>query len=445
MILLLSYIIKVTSILALVWLFYSIVLKRHTFYTANRWYFLTGIGAAFLLPCLSLPSFAAVNPIIQQAALPLGEWDLIYWLPADSQPAFILLSATGLVLWIIGIGGLIFLLHFCVKLVSFFKLKSRAQIQTIGKTKVFLLQEKVNPFSFLGHIFLNPEMHSETEMAKIIAHEISHIKQSHTIDLILTEVLVIVSWFNPFVWLLRKAMRQNLEYLADRYVLKSGFDMLQYQYILVRTSINGNPGLSIAHNFTFSNLKKRIIMMNKKPSSHMALCKYLLLLPLFAFVWIGVHAGEITKTLNEVTLMQQDKTTVVISSGKDTVKVVLGRLFLNGKEISREELEKNHSRFASMISPDGILSVSVPDSNNSITVISGQSIEIDSADIVRTMTSDPNSNPLYILDGEIITNELFRAINRKTINSITILKNQAAINLYGEQAKNGVISITSKK
>ena len=563
---LLSYFIKVSALLALVYLFYALALRRNTFYSVNRFYFLTGIGASFILPALSLPLVATTNPLIQQAAYPISEWDmdvLGQWLQSDFSPAHILFSATDLILWIMGLGVLLFLFHFCVKLYSFFQLKTKAQSQTVGETKIFWVREALKPFSFWGNIFLNPALHSELEIAKIVAHEIYHIEQRHTLDLLLGEALVIISWFNPFVWLLRKAIRQNLEYLADRHILNSGCDILQYQYALVRTGMSGMPGLFIAHNFTFSNLKKRIIMMNKKPSTPFALCKYLLILPLFGFAWIGVHGGEIAQTLNEIVLIQQElpleaskitsalpeitpdipeithkileittnlpetphyvpaiplqdtlkkgaatpKATVTVISNNDTIKVTSGRLMLNGAYISREDLEQNYPNLAAMIGEDGKLRAWGPDTlsfnrpnriqqisegNNVIKVthskelidiifvLNGDTISksqfaalnpaqikdirVGGGQVIATHKSDfqdsvkPSrddlthagsneltaKNLMFILNDKVISIEETDRIDPNTINSISVLKDQNAIRLYGPDAANGVVIITTK-
>ena len=386
---LLAYTIKATALLSLVWLFYAIALHRNTFHTANRWFFILGITLSLLLPCVSLPRFAAANPVVQQAAGQLSEWDMVALfdsiVQAPPTEANAPISAAHLIIWCLGIGVVLFLGLFCIRLISFFRLTHHANQQTFSGANVFFLRERVKPFSLFGSIFLNPDMHSEAEITEIIAHEIFHIKQKHTLDIILAEVMVILFWFNPFAWLLRKAIRQNLEYLADRHVLNSGCDIQRYQYILVRTSIAGISGLSIAHNFTFSNLKKRILMMNKKRTPHTAMVKYLLLIPLIAFAWIGVHAGEITRALNEIPVFPDFMITPEVEAApiieiakepaaktfkarespptatvQDTVKKIT-RFYVNGSEISWEELKKREDGVLWMYDTlKGVLGVSTP-------------------------------------------------------------------------------------
>ena len=116
-------------------------------------------------------------------------------------------------------------------------------------------------------------------------HEFIHVKQKHSIDILWGEVLCIVNWFNPFAWLIRNAIRQNLEFIADNKVLEDGIDKKQYQYLLLK--VTGNNHYSIANQFNFSSLKKRIAMMNKMRSAQMHLVKFLFILPIVAVMLLA--------------------------------------------------------------------------------------------------------------------------------------------------------------
>jgi len=456
---LLAYTIKTTALLSLIWLFYAMTLCRHTLYAANRGYLIIGITLAFLLPCISFPQFAAGSPIIQLTATQLSEWDLLIFteLFAQAQPVerIASLSVASVVIWSIGCGIVLFFGLFCIRLSSFFRLKRRAKRQILFGVQVFTVQEQINPFSFFGHIFLNPNIHNKTEIAEIVAHERFHIKHKHTIDLILAEAVVMIFWFNPFAWLLRKAIRQNLEYLADRHVLKSGFDTLQYQYILVRNSISGTPGLSIAHNFTFSNLKKRIIMMNKKRTPYTAMVKYLLLVPLIAFAWIGVHAGEITRKIDVMTtpLVTQDTVKVF---GRDELNQIDPSTIKSMTVLKGKDATDRYGEDAS----NGAIIIELKTGEVSVYLIQDNVPKSDDNQIFRVVASDNKPlkntannmngllvdtqgiNPLYIIDGEEIDD--ISNLSPDRIESISVLKGQAAIKDYGEKGKNGVVLITTK-
>ena len=135
--------------------------------------------------------------------------------------------------------------------------------------KLYEVNDPIIPFSFGNSIFINRRQHTEPELQEIIRHEFVYIRQKHSIDMLWTELLCLLNWFNPFAWLLKKAIRQNLEFIADQEVLDHGISKKEYQYLLLK--VTGNNQYSIATPFNFSSLKKRIAMMNKLQSGvHLA-------------------------------------------------------------------------------------------------------------------------------------------------------------------------------
>lgn len=148
------------------------------------------------------------------------------------------------------------------------------------------LKNPSGPFSFFGWIFMNPTVVKENEMDEILTHELAHVKQKHSIDILIAEIISICCWINPFVWLIKREVRLNLEFLADKKVMEVGFSTKSYQYHLLGLAYNHKYGLS--NNFNFSHLKQRIIMMNKKKSNGAAHIKYALFtLPAFALLVAG--------------------------------------------------------------------------------------------------------------------------------------------------------------
>jgi hypothetical protein len=157
----------------------------------------------------------------------------------------------------------------------------------------------VLPFSFGNAIFINQHRHTEAELQEIIRHEFVHIRQRHTIDVLFTELLCILNWYNPAAWGLRRAVRQNLEFIADNEVLQSGLDKQTYQYLLL--NVMGQPQFRIATPFNFSSLKNRIVMMNKMKSAKAHLVKFLFMLPLLAVLLLSFrNVADDSRFKNEV-------------------------------------------------------------------------------------------------------------------------------------------------
>ena len=141
-------------------------------------------------------------------------------------------------------------------------------------------------FLFLWQFhFYEPAPACQDELKEIIRHEFIHVKQKHTLDIIWGELLCILNWYNPIAWLIRKSIRQNLEFIADNKVLQSGIDKKEYQYLLLK--VIGVSHFSIATQFNFSSLKKRIAMMNKIKSARVHLLKFLFMLPLIAVLLLA--------------------------------------------------------------------------------------------------------------------------------------------------------------
>jgi hypothetical protein len=269
-----------------VWLFYQLVLRRLTFYTWNRWYLVVCTAVSFLLPLIN------ISPVLEK-----NNWTTARFVSAIPQiPDYtvtnIVIPAPGfseqLLSWlpyIIGAGAVAMLVRLLFQYFSLLAMRRSSQLLLNGPVKVYQVDKPVIPFSFGNAIYLNQHLHEEEELKEIIRHEFIHVKQKHTVDIIWSEVLCVLTWYNPFSWLLRKAIRQNLEFIADQQVLKTGLDRRQYQYLLLK--VIGVPTYSIASNFNFTSLKKRIAMMNKVKSAKLHLVRFLLLLPVVAIILVA--------------------------------------------------------------------------------------------------------------------------------------------------------------
>jgi len=280
-----DYILKLSVSLAVIYLFYQLVLRKLTFYNWNRWYLLGYTAFAFLIPLMDITKtldknewnhsvilqyipVIEVNEGVSATQVAVRTWTAFDWL-------FVLLLA----------GMLVLIVKFAIRYLSFLKVRRGATLLADGDTKLYMVDRDIIPFSFGNNIFINNQLQDEAELKEIIRHEFVHVKQKHTHDIIWSELLCILNWYNPFVWLIRKAIRQNLEFIADNKVLEQGFDKKKYQYLLLK--VTGNDHFSIANQFNFSSLKKRIAMMNKMKSARAQLIKFLFIVPLIAVMLLA--------------------------------------------------------------------------------------------------------------------------------------------------------------
>jgi BlaR1 peptidase M56 len=275
------YLFKLSLSLAVVYFFYALVLRRLTFYRCNRLYLLAYPLACFLIPLID------VTPLLQQAK---AEVSIVNYVPLVQnmlQPAG---EETMTLYWAIAIAvlaaGMLALL--CRLLVQYFsvqKIKKQSVLLSEDGIRLYQVNSDIIPFSFANAIYINQHNHTPDELKEIIRHEYVHVKQRHSFDILLGELLCIINWYNPFVWLLRRAIRQNLEFVADNCVIESGIDKKAYQYLLLK--VVGVPQFSIVNQFNFSSLKKRIVMMNKMKTARVHLVKFAFVLPLAAILLLA--------------------------------------------------------------------------------------------------------------------------------------------------------------
>jgi BlaR1 peptidase M56 len=274
------FLFKLSVSLAAVWCFYQLVLRRLTFHTLNRWYLL-GYGLlSFFIPLINigpmLPDGSAGEAVVLQFIPAIGggvRGNVVAAAAHSGGP-----SVWTVVLFVLAAGSVLLLARVVVRWVSLFRLRRKARLIGGNGVKIYQVDGPVIPFSFGNAIYINQQLHTEQEWEDIILHEYVHIRQRHTVDILIAELICIVNWYNPFAWLIRYSIRQNLEFIADQQVLDKGVDPKGYQYHLLK--VMGVPRYRLANNFNFSSLRKRIVMMNKMRSAKVHLLKLLFLLPL---------------------------------------------------------------------------------------------------------------------------------------------------------------------
>ncbi len=190
------------------------------------------------------------------------------------------------------IGVVVLLLKFGIELFSLFSLLKKNSLEKSGNHYYIKTSKSIAPFSFFNYIVYNPSHFNPEELKHIINHEKVHSKQFHSIDIIITHLATILFWFNPFIWLYKKALQQNLEFIADQEAQHVSSCEKSYQMLLVKASTNSNQ-LALANNFYTSLIKKRIVMLHKSKSNKLRAWKYILILPALALFLMSFN----TKTV----------------------------------------------------------------------------------------------------------------------------------------------------
>ncbi|MBE9585318.1 TonB-dependent receptor plug domain-containing protein [Mucilaginibacter sp. JRF] len=281
-----EYLLKLSISIAVIHLFYLLVLRRLTFYNLNRWYLAGYTALCFVIPFIDVSTITAN----------VSDQSVVHIIPTvqaisgkATVPSVIEVSqATDwwqFSLYVLAAGSAALLLRLAGQLFALRKIKRTATAISDGDTPIYHTDKEITPFSFGNNIYLNKNLHTEAELEEIILHEYVHVKQLHTFDIILAELLCIINWYNPFAWFMRHSIRQNLEYIADDNVVNTGLDKKAYQYHLLK--VIGVPQYRIANQFNFSSLKNRIMMMNKVRSAKINLLKFMFILPLLAVILVA--------------------------------------------------------------------------------------------------------------------------------------------------------------
>ena len=371
----LVYMLKSALCLATFYVFYRWLLSGETFHRLNR---LTLLGICLLswvLPSLEVATDGAMG--ISRAVWALEDMLLAEWnqhemqedVPWDMGTFYVLGVLFLLVRYLYSLGRMFFLLQHC-----------KIEKQTDG-IRLFLYPENIAPFSWMRIIVMS-EKDWEDDRVTIFAHEYAHIRKGHSWDLLLVDVCLLLQWFNPAAWWLKKDLKAIHEYEADEYVIRQGIHAKEYQLLLIKKAV-GTRLYSMANSFNHSSLKKRITMMIKKKSNPWARLKYLYVLPLATVSVIAFARSEVSNGLKEIS------------------EVKVNDLALNAKAVETKS--------------------------------------------VKNFSESPENQPLVLVDGIRKRVSELQTIHPETIESMYIWKGEEAIKQYGEAGRLGVIEIKLKK
>jgi hypothetical protein len=244
------YLIKVNIALIIFCLGYYLVLRHLTFYALNRVYLVSAILFATLYPFID---FSALLNRHEQLARPIQGVIINWQTPVADIVQHDKWYYLALLFWT---GVIVLAIRFIAQLVALYRLHKQSTPMHLHQYFVRAISGDVNPFSFWKSIYINPDNHEPNELKAILAHEQVHVNQWHTVDIILGELSAIFYWFNPGVWLMKRAIRENIEFITDQKILQAGSDPKTYQYSLLNVSLQGGRS-GIVNHFNTSTIKKK--------------------------------------------------------------------------------------------------------------------------------------------------------------------------------------------
>ena len=306
---LLIYIMKSAVCLAVFYLFYKLLMSRETFHRFNRFSLLGLMIICSIIPFVKISIDSPTESV--QGAVSMDELltapviinsDITPQTNDYSAMEYVIVLATAI--YIIGI------LFFAAR--EIFQFRKVLNITRKGteedislyinnnvkNIKLIVTDENISPFSWMNRIVIS-RTDLEENGREILCHEMAHISNHHSIDLIMADICILLQWFNPASWLIKSELQNVHEFEADETVIRNGIDAKNYQLLLIKKAV-GSRLYSIANSFNHSKLKKRITMMMKKKSSPWARAKYLYVLPLAAVAVAAFAHPEISKLSDEI-------------------------------------------------------------------------------------------------------------------------------------------------
>jgi len=496
------YLAKASGLTVVFFLAYTTLLKKETFFTPNRMFLLAGLFTSALMPLLVYTKIVWVTPE-PVIAMPMQHIDvnnLIATPPQVVVPEAFTINWFYVALAAYAAGFLFFMVHFLTDLYKVSRMLRNQKVIVKDGFKHIDSTSIQSPFSFFKYIVYNSASLYTQELNDIIAHEKVHSSQKHSLDVLISQLFCIVFWFNPFAWLYKKAISQNLEFIADAVATKHVADRKSYQKTLLKITVQPEC-IAITNHFYQSLIKKRIVMLNKQQSKKRNFYKYALIAPaLIAFI-----------VLFQVEVIAQEKEPVAKQNSVSTKSFKDLRVIMDvTKDAKDEELKNETAIFKQEFDADvtftnikrnskgeiTAIKVMVKEKGNQpnypvyeVTSTGSTPIQPFTVDIHKDETTGKNvinfgqpksvvkvsrhltsakdgdsiyygtavitqddkalpAKALYIVDGiprEASSNSL-GDVDPNTIEKIEVLKDEAKlVKLYGKRAKNGVILITTKR
>ncbi|MBT8254336.1 MAG: hypothetical protein HKO90_07295 [Flavobacteriaceae bacterium] len=277
---------KFSAILTLFYICYKVFLQKETFFKSNRQFLNIGLLLSVILPWIVIPvyvtkampvdlSFMATEPSVISQSNEASTWSMTQIYSS---------------LYIIGV--IVFTTRFIIQMISLGLLILRSKRIKQGAFIHVEINDDVSPFSFFNYIVFNPNQFSKEDLDQIIAHETVHARQWHSIDLLISQLVSILNWFNPIAWLYKSAIEQNLEFIADERAQSLSNCFQAYQRLLLKTTLPQYK-MVMANNFYNSLIKKRIVMLHKSKSNNLNRLKMILMVPVLTLFLMSFNTKEI--------------------------------------------------------------------------------------------------------------------------------------------------------
>lgn len=438
----LLYLIKANALLLFFWLSYRIFIRKETFYTIVRWYFVFSILFSLIAPLLTYTKTVVIYQNITEIGFNngnfLGEeqtFDTIvqpsFWETVDWQ--------LWLLLTILSVSAF-FILRTVYQIVSLYlDIKKLPCLK--GNPNIKITKNQKNIYSFYRWIVVPERKLLSPNLNMILAHENIHLNQKHTLDLLFIEIVSAAFWFNPSIKWLQKDLNANLEFIVDEKMV-ANYEPVTYQKCLLEEQTSRLP--SYINTFSTNDLKRRIIQLNTKKSNHMKKVKILLTAPVLVAFFVLFQAETVAQiqtvesqelTENETKIIQKHLLIDEIKS--DRAKYID---LVNNYEITIDDNELNkgqllafdHTKIKSI---QKITSSNKPEHLYKLNLLTSTKIDGNITDV---------SESHIVVDGYSVDESFLKSINPEDIDEVYILRSEKTLKKQNKDGKNGNVVIVTK-
>ncbi len=432
------YLLEASALLILLYIFNKVLLARETLHRLNRAVWLTSIMVAFALPLCTTSqrqesaNTAQVSSTSESADVAIGEIEMMVLPTAEAQEVEAMSTteiAVNALFWIYCLVALVLALRTVASYISLFRFiykSSRTTTELTTERRVELTEYELEvgisrkihyiihnqalaPFSWANFIVVSHD-DLESNGREIVIHELAHIKERHSLDIVALNIATIILWFNPAAWLTKRALQQVHEYCADQSVLSAGVNAKEYQLLLIKKAV-GKSLYSISNSLNHSNLKNRITMILQKKSSRVAAAKCLYAIPLVALSVAMFSSRALATTTHSIS------------------EVKITNYFAN-HQTTEPEVQYSAGEAEAV----------------SVTKFAEKAPANKGSEVVATLQRDSDTNPYIVINGKQVDYETMKRIDASKIAKIDVFKGNSNYEKYhieGDRSQ-GLIVITLK-
>jgi TonB-dependent SusC/RagA subfamily outer membrane receptor len=488
----LLYLLKTILVSSIFISYYWLVLRNKKFHYYNRFYLLSASVMSLILPLLNFDWFSIEEPVLYGSSEVLQ-----FVLPKSTTAATIDFGWMDFILMGSFILTMVLVIILCIQIFKIQILKNKSEVTPMDGFDFINTKEENAPFSFFNNLFWKETISLQDEGGQqIFKHEITHIQQKHTWDRIYCQIVASIFWMNPINWIIQKELMTIHEFIADEEAV--GNENVEIFAKMLLQTHYGNHFLNPTHQFFYSSIKRRIIMLTTSKHIKYSYARRLMVMPILVIaiglVSIKVHATE--HIANKVASLKAVVFQVLTDTAKPNEKLKLKKIIdtsissadtivikddfkealfiMDGKTVSWEQMKD--------LKPNDLIAINVlkgdkateygMSGKNEVILIQTKFAPAQTTSNIPTPPPPPHietppapsevlsivgtkgaivnnrgRTPLYVINGVPVqknTNNPIQNINPNDIESINIMKDKSAISLYGKEGEDGVILITTK-